>query len=570
MPSVLLANFGGIVPRYNRALPGVPAVVAENVKLWHGTLAPWREPLDEAVALGSTCARTIFRYGCCWLAWDDCCVSATGGLPDCPRVFVTGWKRFGYPVSALLPADGSCDFDWKRLGVPKPSPIVSWTIPPLEAPAGAPIAGVQIKRATRNYVVTYVNSFGEEGAPSDPISVDLDADEGASVSVTIPGAPLASGWDVVAARLYRVGTGFDTTGTGDHFGEFFFVEEVAIGAADVTVTDAVRSDLAAEPIQTRYFMPPPDDLCGIVALPEGQLAGFVGQTLWISEPWNFHAWACSHDLDDNIVALTYSAGLLYVATDGHPYFVSPKPGAARCDREISRYSEALPCVSAKSMASTPTGAIFASRDGLVRMIGNAGQIDTHQFMAEDDWLSILPHTMIGTVHDGRYFAFTNRRGYIFDFTDGIYSDAGTSNKGQYSTLTLTPTALYRTRDDLLFMSFPQREGMAGSLIARWDAGAAYMPYRWRSALTVSQGHINFAASKVVLEDYPWPAQAGVDLTFSLIADERKIYGRSLRHSRGFRLPHGCRHFDFQIEITGTIEVRNIHFATSMHELAEAK
>lgn len=568
MPSIRLSNFGGVVPRYNRALRTVPAKVAENVKLWHGTLEPFREPRVETTVSGSACAKTIFRYGCCWLAWDDCCVSVAGGLQDCPRLFVTGWKRFGYPVTALLPADGSCAFNWKRLGVPKPAPPYSPWMPPLETPAGAPIAGVQIKRETRNWVVTYVNSFGEEGPPSDPFSIDFDADEGAATTVWAPPPPAGQGWDVVAARLYRVGTGFDSTGTGDHFGEFFFVGELPIAGQAVSFTDSLRSDELGEPLQTRFFYPPPADLQGIVSTPEGGLAGFVGATLWMSEPYNFHAWPCSHVLDDNIAGLVWSAGSLYVLTDGAPYIVGEPERATRCLRPIKRYSESLPCVSAKSIAATATGCIYASRAGLVRMIGDAAQVDSHALVAEDDWAKILPHTMIGAVWTGRYFGFTNKIGFIYDFRDGVYHDGDTSNNAGWTTLTLTPTAIHRTRDDHLFMAFAQRAGMEGVVIAEFDAGAAFMPYRWRSRDHIEAGHMNFAAMKVVLEQFAFPRRAGTEVKVSIIADDREAFSRTINWSRGFRVPHGMRHYDFQIEVSGREEVREIHLATSMHELAE--
>ena len=222
------------------------------------------------------------------------------------------------------------------------------------------------------------------------------------------------------------------------------------------------------------------------------------------------------------------------------------------------------------MTATPTGCIYASRDGLVRMIGNAAQVDTHQVMAEDDWSAFLPHTMIGIAHDGRYYGFSASGGFIFDFRDGVYADGDTGNRGDMTTLTLTPVALHRTRDDKLYMAFARRSDMGGAVIAEWDAGDTFMNYRWRSKLDVAPGHINFAAAKVVLEGFPWPKQSGAGVRMALVADDRTIFHREVRHSRGFRLPHGMRHFDFQIEIEGTDEVREIHYATSMHELAEAR
>jgi hypothetical protein len=330
----------------------------------------------------------------------------------------------------------------------------------------------------------------------------------------------------------------------------------------------MTSDLLGEPVQTRFFYPPPDNLQGIVSIPEGGLAGFVGSTLWMSEPYNFHAWPCSHLLDDNIAGLVWSAGSLYVVTDGAPYIVGEADRATRCLRPIKRYSDSLPCVSAKSIAATATGCIYAGRAGLVRMIGDAAQVDSHPMAAEDDWSSLLPHTMVGAVWTGRYFGFTNKAGFIYDFRDGVYHDGDTSNNAGWTTLTLTPTALHRTRDDHLFMAFAQREGMGGSVIAEFDAGESFMRFRWLSRDNVEAGHMNFAAMKVVLEKFAYPRRAGTDVRVDLIADDRVVFSRLVNWSRGFRLPHGMRHTDFQIEVSGKEEVRELHLATSMHELAE--
>jgi hypothetical protein len=220
------------------------------------------------------------------------------------------------------------------------------------------------------------------------------------------------------------------------------------------------------------------------------------------------------------------------------------------------------------MAPTPTGCIYAGRAGLVRMIGDAAQVDSHPLLAEDDWAELLPHTMIGAVFSGRYFGFTNKTGFIFDFRDGVFHDGDTSNNAGWMTLTLTPTALHRTRDDHLFMAFPQRKSMPGSAIAEFDAGAAFMRYRWRSRDNIARGATNYAAMKVVLEDHSFPRRSGSDVRMTLIADDRIVFSRGVSQSRGFRLPHGMKHFDFQIELEGYEEIREVRLATSMLELMD--
>lgn len=39
----------------------------------------------------------------------------------------------------------------------------------------------------------------------------------------------------------------------------------------------------------------------------------------------------------------------------------------------------------------------------------------------------------------------------------------------------------------------------GNVIHEWNAGAAWLPYRWRNKLNVAPGHCNFAAARMCLK-----------------------------------------------------------------------
>jgi hypothetical protein len=76
MASIRINVFGGLAPRPHKTMgDGARATVAENVKLWHGSLDPWREPREILAVPNLKTIRTMHRFECCWVAFDDCCVN---------------------------------------------------------------------------------------------------------------------------------------------------------------------------------------------------------------------------------------------------------------------------------------------------------------------------------------------------------------------------------------------------------------------------------------------------------------------------------------------------------------
>jgi hypothetical protein len=141
---------------------------------------------------------------------------------------------------------------------------------------------------------------------------------------------------------------------------------------------------------------------------------------------------------------------------------------------------------------------------------------------------------------------------------------GTENDGiaenDYMPLSLTPNALHTGRDGKLFLAF-------GNVVHQWDASPDFLPYRWRSKLNAAPGHCNFAAARVTLEGYPWPARAAEGMRFQFLTDGRIALDRAVKHSNAFRLPSNRRNSDFEVELSGSDAVREVSFATSMAELA---
>jgi hypothetical protein len=62
-------------------------------------------------------------------------------------------------------------------------------------------------------------------------------------------------------------------------------------------------------------------------------------------------------------------------------------------------------VSKQSIASTEDRIVYASPDGLVEISVNGAKLVTADYVGKEEWESYSPTTMVGEIHDGKYFGF---------------------------------------------------------------------------------------------------------------------------------------------------------------------
>lgn len=571
MGSIRITSFGGIKPRLQRGITGPSsASEARDVKLWHGYLAPWRYP-EKVIDTGKDKLCSIFSYKCCFIGSENQCADFTLGDVNCPRVFSTG--HMPWPAYATLPecsGNGCGEYvepEWCRLGIPAPvnAPTIIGT--PLVTPGLDPCTNCdssnQRKMESRAYFYTYVNEYGEESHYS-PITDVFDADTDAPVTLGFSIPPMTDGYcDPLYIRIYRAGSSTADKGEwSESDAEFFLVDEIDFQTGNFThIENTPPDEVGTAHSEGCKNMPPPEGLENITSLPDGVLVGSVKNRLWFSEPWKFHAWECFLELDDCIKAIKVHRNNIYVATDGRPYVVdvASNDNECRCCRLINRLDEPAPILCKRSMVSTGTGVMWASDVGIVKMTGNEFRIDTHDFMAEDDWQAWFPHDIKAVYYKGEYFGFNAEKGFIWSTLTGSYNESFPGENARFSTLSLTPTAMFRTEQNILYMVF-------GGDIYRWDASNTYIPYRWRSRLNIEGGLSNYSCAKVVFEKYLRTKKSPHPVNFRLYADDKLMFEREVTCGKPFRLPKGYDALNWEIELTGISQVNEFHMATSMGEL----
>jgi hypothetical protein len=278
---------------------------------------------------------------------------------------------------------------------------------------------------TSVYVYTYLSTFGsitEESGPS-PATSPLSTYFGNAVNLSgFATAPLAAaGYNITGLRIYR--SVYDSSGNVN----YAFVDQLTVSPAtgvipaSGTSTNGVSYTSSTYPdsrtatqlgvaLPSLTWSPPPAGLTGIVAMANGILAGFVGNTIYFSEPYYPHAWPLNYALTvpDNIVGLGAFGSTLVVGTDKFPYVIS---GTTPSGMSQERLPLAEPCVSKRSIASDQFGVSYASPNGLVGIGQGERGVTTYKLFRRDEWQTLNPSSLIGAIYDNKYIGV---------FTSGLY------------------------------------------------------------------------------------------------------------------------------------------------------
>jgi hypothetical protein len=315
--------------------------------------------------------------------WQAGVGTAPGGYP-----FVQAWNtRDGASGADFTTINGS--FDW--LLVERDGETYTDIVTDIES---------------RIYVYTFVSELGEEGPPSPPSTVVTIPTDG-DVTVSAFDTPPSTQRNITNMRIYRANTGTEST-------EFQFVAEIA--SPFNPYVDSITDTDLGEILQTESWEPPPAGLQGIIALPNGMMAGFVDKTVWFSEPYFPHAWPPEYKqaVEHDIVGLGALPNGVAVLTKGTPYaLVGDHPRGM----SLQKFQFAQACVSKRSIVNTLDSVLYASPDGLCEIGARGFSIVTRGHATKREWQTYNPTTMQGFWHDDKYFGFHSGGTIIFDPKD---------------------------------------------------------------------------------------------------------------------------------------------------------
>lgn len=411
-----------------------------------------------------------------------------------------------------------------------------------------------------------------------------------NLTLTAPGTA-ATDRNISLARIYRTITGL-TGATA-----FYFVADVAIGTLtynDVRLTTVVAGNAI---MKSTFFQPPPIDLEGIIAMPNGIVAGFRSNEILFSEPYLPHAWPPTYSLsvEGRVVGLGVIGQSLIVCTSGAPYAIS---GVNPASMAVSRMASTEPCLSRGSIVSTPVGVAYASPNGLAVATPGRVEVITRQLITKDKWLDQIEFlnipTLRGTPLNGGYYCWGSAFGATFDkgaFAGGAFTQEDFAGAYQGAFIDLTdarvgytklenPLATFNCYADVWTgETFLIRDGKVFWLDLGLDRD--HETYLWRSKTLETPSAKNFGAMRIYFEplnDTPLlPAVTTVG-TVQVLGPQQwglaRIYvdgvlkfTREIRVSGEiFRLPSGFKGTFWQVEIEARVRVFSVELATAAKEL----
>lgn len=653
MGALKIQQFRGMAPRLSaRLLPEGMAQLASNIDIASGEIRPVQPPLLVNTPGVSGPWVAVYRAvdgsgGAKWLAYAEDADVARGPLPSDveARYYLTreGFEpRFGTYTN--IPTT------WWALGIPSPQTV------PGVSPSGGSGAAV-----TRSYCYTFVSQHGEESGPSPfstPVTGKVD-DTWAITSMdafptnsgtgtashsggftTFTNGSSAKHWlrvgdrvildgdslvvtEIPAAHQFKVAgdysvettwareAGWNITGMTRRLyrtsGSAADMQLVAEGVGTTYNDTLLDSAIAGDSLITSGWAPPPVGLRGLIALSNGAMAGFVGNLLCYSEPYQPHAWPSSYQYaaDFKVVGIAGYGQTVIVATEANPYIAD---GVDPASVTLDRRQDVWPCLSKRSVISVGDGAMYSTRDGYAYVGASGARLFTDSWYTERDWRKLNPASIVAALQ-GRYImlAYTPTSDEV---VPGMLRLPLTADEAAVH-WNMTPTEIYvDPTNGYLYV-------VDSTGINQWDAQAGYaLQWSWYSGEYNLPNPVNFtaafvdvtggmsqedydaeiaryaadvAANAAAMAAYKWrggyngkayargPAinDSGLDypdpvnvkyVTFTLIADDQVKYSRVVVDKTPFRLPSGYKSDVYEVQLSGTATVHAVELGETMLDL----
>jgi len=398
---------------------------------------------------------------------------------------------------------------------------------------GAPVGSTTSE--TRVYTFTYVNAWDEESAPysdDDMAQSTENVYPGQDVIVTFPATPTFTNYEITKRRVYR-------SATGSGGSSFFFVAEVPIASA--SYTDSIEGAELNEAIPSLTWEEPPEGLQGIVGLPNGVMAGFIGKDIYFSEPYRPFAWPIQYmqTVGYPIVGLGVIDTTVVVLTKGKPYFLQGQHPEALVMIEAD-VNQA--CISKRSIVSLNNYVFYASPDGLVGLSPGGSTVVTQSMFDKYTWQNMNPAELVGCRYENQYIGFLNTTtgngGFVYDITAKTWNFHSIYATGGFNDL----------KNDALYV-------IKGNELWKWDTGTV-LGYVWKSKKFTFSEPKGFTCYRVQAEAYP--------VNIKIYKDGSEIVNMGVTSSSIYRLPPGLG-TDWEFQLEGNTEVYNVQIAQSPME-----
>jgi hypothetical protein len=550
-------QFAGEYPRYNAtALPDSGAAEAVNCRFEAGVIQPlygMTSVATLALTGHSIAAIHLWSVGGSdyWLRFQDAVSVIRSPIADdsYSRIYWSGDSRMGgalcYSYTPAVSSGGGTEYPnyYYKLGIPKPTTAITASL------TSGTTEGVATE--ARAYVYTYVSKLGEAGnlggesAPSPPSNILICPAGGATVALSglVVDVSASTGREIEKFRIYRVATG--SSGNA----EYLFVAEIATDY-DLPYEDTLDTSELSEALPSVNWTAPRDNMTSLGLTAFGVAYAATGKIVCFSEPFIPYAWPRDYELtcDNDVVAIGHYDSYIIVGTKGRPVMITGIDPASMSQQELPIIEA---CVSARSMVSMGSYAIYASPNGLVMASGSSARLITEGVITSREWALMTPTSIHAYQHRGKYLFFwytdsNNKGGVIFD---PARPGDGLIRINQYY------VAGYRdTQNDILYLIDSNKA------LVKFDANsAAPLSHAWKSKTVSLDRPGCFTAARVLADSY-------ASLTLTVTADGSTWHTQTITSAAPIRMPRAGRKRAWSVKVAGTDAVREIAIAETVTEL----
>ncbi len=323
---------------------------------------------------------------------------------------------------------------------------------------------------------------------------------------------------------------------------------------DFDFVDDYNSRRLTDNLVSDEWVPPPEDLSGLTVIQNNILAGFVRNSLYMTEPNQPHAWpeAYIKVLDVDIVAIRALSGIgAVILTTKQPYILT---GSDPANMTLQKVDALYPCTSAKGAVSMNFGVLYPTYEGLALYSPSGGiRLVTAPIYSEDEWSSDYdPTSIVGVYYDNNYFASHTDGSFVYMYEQqggGSFVNCDTSFTAAYNDA--INGRLYIVVDD------------SGDVYEWDDTAQANQTAEWKSKVMLSEDYHNIGAARVKADYTGSPS-----VTFTLWANGVQVYSNPVYNEEIFRLPRGYRTDTFEVSVTGDTRIRAIHLGQTPLSLKE--
>ena len=328
-------------------------------------------------------------------------------------------------------------------------------------------AGVVRQVETRSVIYTYVTDRDEESAPSEPADlVDMDQNDTATYAA---GAP-PSGRHIDRVRWYR-------SNSSNAGAAFQFTGEKPVSEG-LTFTDTLKAAELQEPCPTLTWTEPRENLIGMAAGPNGQMAGGYGNTFCLCEPYAFYAWPREYEISLEhpfVGCIAFDQGW-FIGTRGRPYLATGADPQSTTARKIDSNQ---PLVSRRGLVTWNGGVLYPSADGWCWYDGSRVKVltgdDGWKLWTRAQWQALQPETIFAAEHENTLY---------FWCKSGTEAYALNLLTGKLVTLDRSASAVFRNlMTDRLYVA-------SGTTIQELFSASTRRTARWKSKRAVAPQEVN--------------------------------------------------------------------------------